>query len=294
MPCLGPQLAQHRQPVLDPRMRATVIQFEAGVDKAANIATAATLIDQAVARDQPGLISLPEMWTCLGGDRATKLVAAETLTPRQALGPAAAFLRDTARRHAITLHGGSIGEVEDGQLFNTSLVFGTDGAELARYRKIHMFDVTTPSGEGYRESRLFGAGSTTVTVQCAEFRLGLSICYDLRFPELYLTLRRQGAELIFVPSAFTAETGRDHWEVLLRARAIETQSWIIAAATTGRHYDAQGRARETWGHSMIIDPWGMPRAALGAEAGFATAEIDMAQLARIRGAMPLLQHRRLV
>ncbi len=276
-------------------MRASVIQFEAGAGKAANIATAAALIQAAVAADQPSLISLPEMWTCLGGDRAAKHAAGEVLpAPGESGGEAYRFLQDTARRHGLIVHGGSIGELDGGTLFNTSLVFGPDGAELGRYRKIHLFDITTPSGEGYRESRLFGAGSEVVVADAGGIRLGLSICYDLRFPELYLALRRRGAAVIFVPSAFTAETGRDHWDVLLRARAVETQSWIIAAATTGRHADAQGRPRETWGHSMIIDPWGTPRAVLGAAPGFATADIDFQQVERVRDAMPVLQHRRLV
>jgi nitrilase len=295
-------LVSHGGAVLHRAMRASVIQFEAGVDKTANIAAAAALIEASVSHDGATLVSLPEMWSCLGGDRAAKALAAEVLPPNGGGGEAYAFLRDTARRHGITVHGGSIGESAEGTLFNTSLLFGPDGGELARYRKIHMFDITTPSGQGYRESSLFGAGASVVVgtvpptdaAPASPVRMGLSICYDLRFPELFLALRRQGAEVIFVPSAFTAETGRDHWEVLLRARAIETQSWIVAAATTGRHADAQGRPRETWGHSMIIDPWGQPRAILEAAPGHAAADIDLAQLARVRNAMPVLQHRRLV
>jgi predicted amidohydrolase len=277
-------------------MRASVIQFEPGTDKQANLAAAGALIEEAVAADRPSLISLPEMWTCLGGDRAAKYAAAEILpAPGEAAPNNAAyeFLRETARRHHITVHGGSIGERAGDALFNTTVIFTPEGTEAARYRKIHMFDITTPSGEGYRESSLFGAGASVVVAQSGGLRLGLTICYDLRFPELFLALRRQGAEVILVPSAFTAETGRDHWEILLRARAIETQCWIIAAATTGGHRDAQGRPRQTWGHSMIIDPWGAPRAALQAVPGHAAADIDLVQMARIRDAMPVLQHRRL-
>jgi nitrilase len=275
-------------------MRATVIQFEATADKDHNIAAVRALITAAIAADRPDLVSLPEMWSCLGGDRAAKRAAAETLPPKATqAGPAYAFLAETARSHGIILHGGSIGELEGETLFNTSLVFGRDGTELARYRKIHLFDITTPSGAGYRESSLFGAGQQIAVASVPEACLGLSICYDLRFPELFLALRRQGAEVIFVPSAFTAETGRDHWEVLLRARAIETQCWVIAAATTGRHSDARGEPRATWGHSMIVDPWGMVRASLGDAPGFATGDIDLAQVARVRDAMPVLQHRRL-
>jgi nitrilase len=270
-------------------MRAAVVQIQAGTDKAANIAAVAPLIEQAVTEHRATLVSLPEMWTCLGGDRATKLDQAEALPN----GPAWTFLSETARRLGITVHGGSVGERDGDTLFNTSLVFGPDGAELARYRKIHLFDITTPSGAGYRESSLFGAGDSIVTCDVAGARLGLAICYDVRFSELFLALRRAGADIIFLPSAFTAETGRDHWEVLVRARAIETQSWVIAAATTGTHVDAVGRTRQTWGHSAICDPWGTVTASLGAEPGVVAADIDLASVARVRAAMPVLDHRKL-
>lgn len=276
-------------------MRACVIQFEAGSDKAANMRAAETLIGEAVARERPFLVSLPEMWSCLGGSAAEKHAAAEALPPPGGIpdGGAAALLRGLALRHGVAVHGGSIGEADGGALFNTTLVYGPDGAECARYRKIHMFDITTPAGDGYRESAVFSAGAAPCVAHCGPARIGLSICYDLRFPELYLALRRGGAEVIFVPAAFTAETGRDHWEVLLRARAIETQSWVVAAATTGAHADAQGRRRETWGHAMIVDPWGRVRAQLGAAPGHAAADIDLEQVARLRAAMPVLDHRRL-
>jgi nitrilase len=273
-------------------MRASVIQVEAGADKAANIAALRPLIEAAVAADRPQLISLPEMWSCLGGDRARKLAEAEALPPAEP-GAAYAFLRDTARRHGVIVHGGSIGERDGDTLFNTSLLFGPDGSELARYRKIHLFDITTPSGQGYRESSLFGAGTRVAVAHLGGTGFGLTVCYDIRFPELFLALRRQGAEVIFVPAAFTSETGRDHWEVLVRARAIETQCWIVAAATTGTHSDAAGKPRHTWGHSMIVDPWGQVRAALGAGQGHASADIDLAQVASVREKMPVLQHRRL-
>lgn len=267
-------------------MKFCAVQLEPGTDKRANIAAAEALIAQAVAAQRPDVISLPEMWTCLGGDRETKLAAAETLPG----GEAWRFLSDTARRHAIILHGGSIGERVGDHLFNTTLLFGPTGEECGRYRKIHLFDVTTPNGEGYRESALFGAGTAPAVCTLAERRFGLAICYDIRFPELFLALRRLGAEVIFIPAAFTAETGRDHWEVLVRARAIETQCWVVAAATTGTHLTPAG-ARRTWGHSLIVDPWGQVRASLGAEPGFAAAEADFPQQARIRAAMPVLAHR---
>ena len=245
---------------------------------------------------EPVLVSLPEMWSCLGADRATKLSQSEILPlpcGEGAPGSAYAFLSDIARRHKIFLHGGSIGERCGERLFNTTLVFRPDGVECARYRKIHLFDVVTPSGQGYRESSMFGAGNDVVTCTLGDLTLGLTICYDLRFPELYLALRRAGADIIMVPSAFTAETGRDHWEVLLRARAIETQCYIVAAATTGLHHDAAGRPRYTYGHSLICDPWGQVLACVPENAGFATAEIETDRLAQVRAAMPVLEHRRL-
>jgi nitrilase len=285
-------------------MRAIAIQCAPCADKAANIATLDRLIPTCLDADRPALVSLPEMWSCLGADRATKLAQGESLPPPgggEAAGPAYRFLRDTARRLRITLHGGSIGELVGDTLFNTTLVFDPEGREIGRYRKIHLFDVTTPNGQGYRESSLFGAGSEIVTCRmpattgshAAGITLGLTICYDLRFAELFLALRRAGADIILVPAAFTAETGRDHWEVLLRARAIETQCWIVAAATTGTHFDAAGRPRETFGHSMICDPWGRVQACAQEGEFHAAATIDMAELARVRAGMPVLEHRRL-
>jgi nitrilase len=274
-------------------MRITAIQMTPGADKAHNLAQAARLI-AAACDDAPDIVALPEMWTCLGSDQPTKIAAAEEISDPPPAGSAQALLANLARRHAIILHGGSIAEAADGTLYNTSLVYGPDGKLIGRYRKIHLFDITTPSGAGYRESRHFGAGTEIVTVPTPLGALGLSVCYDIRFPELYLTLRRAGADLIFVPAAFTAETGRDHWEVLLRARAIETQTPICAAATCGVHHDAAGNPRETWGHSMIIDAWGQVRGRLAAEPGLLCAEIDPDHTARVRGAVPMLSHRRLV
>lgn len=281
-------------------MRAIVIQCAPGANKADNIASLSAQIEAAVTGARPALVSLPEMWSCLGAGRAEKLAQSEALPPpglTTGAGPAFRFLSDTARQLGITLHGGSIGERDGDTLFNTTLVFGPDGQETGRYRKIHLFDVTTPSGLGYRESSLFGAGTSVTTCETgapdAALTLGLSICYDLRFPELYIALRRAGADVILVPSAFTVETGRDHWEILLRARAIETQCWVVAAATTGTHHDGAGRPRDTYGHSLIIDPWGTVHADAGPGVGCAEASIDAASLTRIRTAMPLLAHRRL-
>ena len=277
-------------------MRVSVVQMTPGADKTANIAQAGRLIEEAVAADRPDIVSLPEMWTCLGGDRATKMAEAEALPAPGSNAPGGAayeFLRGVARARGIHVHGGSLGESAGEKLFNTTVVFGPDGAELARYRKIHLFDITTPEGTGYRESSTYGGGSEIVTFEAGGMTVGCAICYDLRFPELFLALRRRGAELVFLPSAFTVATGRDHWEVLIRARAIETQCWFAAPATLGVHRDGKGEARHTYGRSLVVDPWGTVVAQVSDGMGWTTARIDPALTRRTRANMPVLDHRRM-
>jgi nitrilase len=276
-------------------MRVSVMQMSPQHDKAANIEQASQL---ASAADLGDFLSLPEMWSCLGGDRATKFAQAETLPPPGSGGvggEAYEFLRGLARSRGIVVHGGSIAERgvgdEAGRLFNTTLVFDRNGQELARYRKIHLFDIVTPDGKGYRESATYGSGSDVVTYQAAGLTVGASICYDMRFAELYRELRQRGAELIFAPAAFTVPTGQAHWHVLLRARAIETQCYVAAAATVGDHIDAAGKPRATYGHSLIVDPWGQVVAEVPDGIGVVTAEIDLQASARIRRDMPVLEHR---
>jgi nitrilase len=281
-------------------MRVSVVQMNPGHDKTANIAQARSLIAEACAADHPDLVSLPEVWSCLGGDRAGKFAQAEILPPRgsnEAGGPAYEFLRDTAREHGIHVHGGSIierggAERGDDRLFNTTVVFDPDGGEIARYRKIHLFDIVGPDGTAFRESATYGAGDAVVTFAAGGIKVGCAICYDVRFPELFLALRRADVELIMLPSAFTLQTGRDHWEVLLQARAIETQCWFAASATWGKHFD-RGEPRITYGHSLICDPWGQIVAKVSDGRGWATARIDRELTARVRRDMPVLEHRRL-
>ena len=281
-------------------MRVTAVQMSPGHDKAANLAQAARLIDAACAADRPDLIALPEMWTCLGGDRAAKFDAAEALPEGSAAsdrgtapGPAYVLLREAARRHRVFVHGGSMGERVGDRLFNTTVTFDPDGHEVARYRKIHLFDITAPDGTAYGESRMYGHGDTVVTYGARGLTIGCAICYDLRFPELFLALRRAGAEVIMLPSAFTLLTGKDHWEPLLRARAIETQCWVIAPATAGRHHDAKGEPRDTYGHSLVCDPWGKVVACASDGPGWTSARIDPELTARVRRDMPVLDHRKL-
>ena len=277
-------------------MRVSVMQMNAGHDKAQNIAQAGRLLSAAITADRPSIVALPEMWTCLGGDRATKLREAEELPPPGANVPGGAayeFLRGVARSERIHVHGGSLAERVGERLFNTTVLFDPEGREVARYRKIHLFDIVTPDGTGYRESASFGSGAEVVTCEADGVRVGLAICYDVRFPELFLALRRAGAEVIFLPAAFTLQTGKDHWEVLLRARAIETQCWLAAPATWGRHAEGSGAARDTYGHSLVCDPWGSIVARASDGVGWATARIDTQLTQRVRRDMPVLDHRKL-
>ncbi len=274
-------------------MRVAVIQMNPGHDKAANIAQARRLIEAAITADRPDIVALPEIWTCLGGDRATKFASAEVLPApgsNEPGGEAYEFLRDMARTHSVHIHGGSLGEAAGERMFNTTVAFGPEGQELARYRKIHLFDIVTPDGTGYRESATYGGGAEVVTYQAGEITVGCAICYDVRFPELFLALRKRGAELIFLPAAFTLQTGKDHWEALIRARAIETQCWMAAPATWGMHQERAG-PRHTYGHSLIADPWGHVVAKASDGVGWVSARIDPTLTARVRRDMPVLEHR---
>ena len=277
-------------------MRVTVLQMAPGEVLDVNLRDARRLLGQAIEADRSDLVVLPETWTCLGGTRETKLTAAATL-PRP--GSSAhddglyGQLQGLARDMRVVLHCGSVGERMGDRLFNTSLVFDGDGREIARYRKSHLFDIVTPTGTGYRESDLYEPGEDVVTFDVGDVRVGCAICYDLRFFGLFSALRERGAELVLLPAAFTAETGEAHWETLIRARAIETQSWFAASATTGRHANGEGEFRFTFGHSMIVDPWGTVVATASRGVGWTTATIDRALTASTRRDMPVWEHRRL-
>ena len=275
-------------------MRVTVIQMSPSASAQSNCSQAAELIGRACAEEKPDLVVLPEVWSCLGGTREEKRRAAEIL-PNGAIsdaGPLYQFLRRTAVDFGVAVHGGSIGEKSGDRLYNTSLVFDRNGVEIARYRKIHLFDVETPAGERYCESDLYDSGIEVVTCEVGDMVVGCTICYDLRFGYLFEALREAGSHLIVVPAAFTAETGRAHWEILVRARAIETQSWVAACGTTGPFFDGDGKPRSTFGHSMICDPWGRIVASIGDGPGWASAVIDRELTGRVRQSMPVWEHRR--
>lgn len=265
------------------RFLAAVVQMSSGPRPEVNLAAAEELVAAAAARGA-ALVILPEMFLQIDEPAAMVAVAGEW-APR-----ARAALSKLSERCRVTLVGGSLFEPSEaaGKAFNTTVVFGPDGVELARYRKIHLFDVDVPGRVSYCESSHVAAGESIVAVDTTCGRLGLSICYDLRFPELYRRLASDEAELIAVPSAFAEGTGRDHWEVLLRARAIENQSYVLAANQCGQH----AKTLTTYGHSMVIDPWGTILAIAAEGPGIALAEIDRARLADVRRGLPALRHRR--
>ncbi len=269
-------------------MKVSIIQMNSISDKAANVAAAEALIERAVKEESPDWVLLPEHFDWAGGFKADKLKNAESFPG----GPAYEMARAQATRHRIFVHAGSIMEKIEGEdrIHNTSVVFNREGEEIARYRKIHLFDVTTPDGASYKESATVKAGDRVVTYDCEGVTVGCSICYDLRFPDLFEALAEKGAEIIAVPAAFTLHTGKDHWEVLLRARAIETETYVCASAQTGS-FAVGNEQRHTYGHSLIADPWGHVVAKASDGVGVVSARIDKAQIERVRRLIPVAEHR---
>ena len=267
------------------RRKVALVQLNGQPDKARNLEAVARLVEDVCTAEQPDWVLLPEVTTAIGGDRDQRLAAAEIFPDGEMYG----LLQKLARDHAALVHAGSLLERgPNDKCFNTTVVFAPDGGELGRYRKIHLFDIETPSGQVYRESDGFLPGREVVVLDRVEPTLGLSICYDLRFPELYQALARKGAQVIAVPAAFTAETGRDHWEVLLRARAIETGCWVLAAAQWGAHGP---KGRSSYGHSLVVDPWGHVTARLDEGEGWVIAEVDAARVERVRRLIPVHRHK---
>jgi nitrilase len=270
-------------------MKVSLIQMNSISDKAANLAEAEALIERAVREERPDWVLLPELFDWAGGTKADKLKNAETLPG----GPAYEMARGAAVKHRIFVHAGSILEKIEGEerVHNTTVVFDRDGEEIARYRKIHLFDITTPTGVAYKESATFKGGDQVVTYDCEGVTVGCSICYDLRFPDLFQALAEKGAEIIALPAAFTLETGKDHWEVLLRARAIETETYVCASAQSGS-FTAGNETRHTYGHSLVADPWGHVIAQASDGVGVVSARLDPARVKRVRGMIPVAEHKK--
>jgi predicted amidohydrolase len=264
--------------------KAAAVQMRSGTSVANNIADATRLIRQAAA-DGADYVLTPEMTNILDRDRARLLTA---IAPEES-DPTLAAFRQLAIELGIWLHAGSLAIRLPGDgVANRSFLIAPSGEIAARYDKIHMFDVDLAGGESYRESRVYKAGSAAVVGELPWGRLGLSVCYDVRFPHLYRALAHAGAEVLAVPAAFTRTTGEAHWHVLLRARAIENGAFVIAAAQAGHHEDG----RDTYGHSLIVDPWGRILAEAGVEPSVIVAEIDPAAAAAARGRIPALANER--
>lgn len=267
-------------------MRVACLQLCSGDNPTANLDTVDRLLREAAGQGVQ-LALLPENFAFMGGDQQRKHRFAAEEAPTLVLP----FLARQASRHRLYLVGGSV-LLEDGagKLRNSSLVFGPDGQPLARYDKIHLFDIDLP-GERHRESELIRAGEGPVWLDLPGWRLGLSICYDLRFPELYRHYAAAGCQLLAIPSAFTVPTGAAHWEVLLRARAIENLAYVLAPAQGGTHPGG----RRTFGHSLIVDPWGevLARGSAVANGGeLLIADLDRSRLDQVRERLPALNHRR--
>ncbi len=261
-------------------MRAAAVQLNSTADKARNLERAERLVREAAA-DGAELVALPEKWNLLA-DGEELVAGAEPLD-----GPSLGAARGWARQLGIHLLAGSISERGEEKASNTSVLIGPGGEDLAVYRKIHMFDVDA-GGVSYRESEYERPGERIVTAKVGAVELGLAVCYDLRFPELFRVLALAGARVVALPSAFTSATGRDHWEVLLRARAIEEQVFLLAPNQVGTappHYDS-------YGHSAIVDPWGRLLAVAGEGECFVAADLDFAEQDRVREALPALANRR--
>lgn len=265
-------------------MRIAAVQMTSGSDRSANLDAAARLLRKA-ANLGAEFIGLPENFSWMG-------VETERQAHAEALdGPTFSWVAAMARELGVTVLGGTLLEsgAPGGRLYNTSVLHGPDGARLGLYRKMHLFDVEVGDGQRYRESAAVAPGDEVVVADSPAGKVGLSVCYDLRFPELYRRQSAAGAVLLTVPAAFTLMTGKDHWEVLLRARAIENQCWVLAPAQQGRHPGE----RLTFGHAMVVDPWGLVTARCSEGPGVAVADLDLALLERVRRDLPALQHRRL-
>jgi deaminated glutathione amidase len=264
------------------RIRIACVQMTSRADKAANLETAERLVAQAAATGAD-VVVLPEKWNAIG-DAALYHATAEPLEG----GESVEAMADWSRDHGITLVGGSIAERREGRekLSNTSVVFDPEGRIVALYRKIHLFDVEV-GGVVYRESEAEEPGDEPVVCEAEDWKLGLSVCYDVRFPELYRILALEGAELVTVPAHFTTPTGKDHWHVLLRARAIENQLYVAAAAQIGETLPG----KPAYGRSLIVDPWGLVVAQAADEETVISAELDRAHLQGIRAKLPSLANR---
>ncbi len=264
-------------------LRIAAVQMCSGQDIDANLSEAESLVKQAVEQDVQ-LVALPENFSYLDRE-GKKIDVVENLEDGIAVG----LLQELARSHSIYIVGGTVPLLANERVTNTCLVFAPDGSILTRYDKIHLFDIDLDEQHSFMESKYIEAGSEPVTFEAFGIPMGLSICYDLRFPELYRVLTSRGARILYVPSAFTWRTGAYHWHALLRARAIENLAYVVAPAQFGRH----NAERESFGHSVIIDPWGHILAQAPDRSCVIVSEIDSSYQDLLRSRLPCLHHRRI-
>ena len=268
------------------RLAVALLQMTAGIDPAANARTVEAAVAEAAARGATVLFT-PEMTNLVDRDRARAAGSIVGLTN----DPVLAATRAAARRHGVAVALGSLAvRRADGMLANRSVFVDDAGEVRATYDKMHLFDVALGGADDWRESAAYAPGEQAAVVDWRGLRLGLSICYDLRFPALYGELSAAGATVLTVPAAFTVPTGRAHWRTLLTARAIENAAFVVAAAQVGKHADG----RETWGHSMVVDPWGEVLLEMGSEPGVDVVTIDLARVAEVRRRVDVLAHRRAI
>jgi predicted amidohydrolase len=271
------------------RLLGAVAQLTSRENVSANLAHCRELVGEAAGRGAQ-LVGLPENFALLAHGEQEKFKIAETLDEARP-GPILEALKEAAAQRNVWIIGGGMPErsSSEEQVHNTCVVIDSAGRLVAAYRKIHLFDIDIQHGAQFRESATVAPGRQPMLVETPWGRLGLSVCYDLRFPELYRSLTQQGARMVVVPAAFTQHTGKDHWHVLLRARAIENQVFVLAPAQYGRHNEK----RTTYGHSAIVDPWGTVLAEMGDREGVIVAELDLDHQDKLRREMPCLAHRRL-
>ncbi|QRM32669.1 carbon-nitrogen hydrolase family protein [Microvirga sp. VF16] len=270
-------------------MKISLIQTNPQQDRDTNLKVAWDLMAEAMKTDKPDLIVLPEDFEVFGTTTTEKLALAE---PRG--GAAYRMAQAFARDNKVYVHAGSVSEKIEGEnrIYNTTFVFDRSGEEIASYRKIHMFDIVAPDGTAYHESAVVKPGEDVITYEIDGLKVGCAICYDIRFFELFLQLQKAGCDIIVLPAAFTLQTGKDHWEVLSRARAIETQTYFVACGQIGS-VTVNGEKRSCYGHSLVCDPWGHTIARASDSVGFVTARIDPEEIRRVRELIPMTQHRRL-
>jgi predicted amidohydrolase len=269
-------------------MRVAAIQMNSGPHKSQNLAQAHDLLIEAVDERRAQFVAFPEHFSLFTGDTQELLAGAEPLK-----GSTVETLQEWAAEYDVWILGGSIplksSSKADPRLTNTSLLISPEGEISARYDKMHLFDVDVAGEATHQESKHFKPGKKTVAVETWDVKVGMSLCYDLRFPELFRELSSQGAQVLFTPAAFTAHTGKAHWDVLTRARAIENQAFLVAPAQCGSPYPG----RETHGYTRIIDPWGRIIAERPAGPGVVVANLDFEMMNKIRQDMPVLAHRKL-